>query len=181
MGLLENQRRKRHELSLDWNELVMMMLLDHELDMAERAGVPEHVRTQSATRIRDAVVAKVGQPGIVRVFIDTDYEMRTPDKDAVVARALAASGYDDQPRPPRDPQVVKGILDGTIAKARPFKTTTTWQEIEVMLARDFTPLFLGKQSVDETIAPRSAAIARSSHPSCAPAGCRRWSWPRPRP
>jgi hypothetical protein len=98
MGLLENQRRKRHELSLDWNELVMMMLLDHELDMAERAGVPEHVRTQSATRIRDAVVAKVGQPGIVRVFIDTDYEMRTPDKDAVVTRALQASGYDEARR-----------------------------------------------------------------------------------
>jgi len=123
MGLLENQRRKRHELSLDWNELVMMMLLDHELDMAERAGVPEHVRTQSATRIRDAVVAKVGQPGIVRVFIDTDYEMRTPDKDAVVARALAASGYDDARRdlPPE-------VMAAPVASAAPVAAGPRWDD-----------------------------------------------------
>jgi hypothetical protein len=123
MGLLENQRRKRHELSLDWNELVMMMLLDHELDMAERAGVPEHVRTQTATRIRDAVVAQVGQPGIVRVFIDTDYEMRTPDKDAVVARALAASGYDDARRdlPPE-------VMAVPVASAAPVATGPRWDD-----------------------------------------------------
>ncbi len=123
MGLLENQRRKRHELSLDWNELVMMMLLDHELDMAERAGVPEHVRTQTATRIRDAVVAQVGQPGIVRVFIDTDYEMRTPDKDAVVARALAASGYDDARRdlPPE-------VMAVPVARAAPVAAGPRWDD-----------------------------------------------------
>ena len=126
MGLLENQRRKRHELSLDWNELVMMMLLDHELDMAERAGVPEHVRTQSATRIRDAVVAKVGQPGIVRVFIDTDYEMRTPDKDAVVARALAASGYDDARRdlPPE-------VMAVPVASTAPVAAGPRWDDDDV--------------------------------------------------
>jgi hypothetical protein len=123
MGLLENQRRKRHELSLDWNELVMMMLLDHEIDMAERAGVPEHVRTQSATRIRDAVVAEVGQPAIVRTFIDTDYEMRTPDKDAVVARALEASGYDAARRdlPPE-------VLAVPVAASAPVTSGPRWDD-----------------------------------------------------
>jgi hypothetical protein len=118
MGLLENQRRKRHELSLDWNELVMMMLLDHELDVAERDGVPEHVRTQTATRIRDAVVARVGQPGIVRVFIDTDYEMRTPDKDAVVVRALVTSGYEDARRD-LPAEVLAPVAAGRAAAAGP--------------------------------------------------------------
>ena len=131
MGLLENQRRKRHELSLDWNELVMMMLLDHELDVAERAGVPEHVRTQSATRIRDAVVAKVGQPGIVRVFIDTDYDMRTPDKDAVVARALAASGYDDARRdlPPE-------VMAVPVASAAPVAAGPRWDDDDELVIEE---------------------------------------------
>ena len=30
-------------------------------------------------------------------------------------------------------------------------TTTTWQETTVMLARDFSPVFLGKQSVDAVV------------------------------
>ena len=124
MGLLENQRRKRHEISLDWNEVVMMMLLDHELDVAERAGVPEHVRTQSATRIRDAVVADVGQPAIVRVFIDTDYEMRTPDKDAVVARALERSGY-DAARRALPPEVLAVPVAATTA---PVATGPRWDD-----------------------------------------------------
>jgi multiple sugar transport system substrate-binding protein len=68
------------------------------------------------------------------------------------ARASSAAGYSKQPAPPKHPDVVQGILDGSVAKARPLNTTTTWQETEVMLARDFTPVFLGRQSVADTVA-----------------------------
>jgi hypothetical protein len=30
-------------------------------------------------------------------------------------------------------------------------TTTTWQETTVMLTRDFSPVFLGKQSVEAVV------------------------------
>lgn len=93
MGLLENQRRKRHEQSVDWNELVSMMLLDHEIDIAADEGIAENAQAHRATQIRDAVLERIGKPKVVRAFIDSDYEMRTPDKDAVVAQALEVSGY----------------------------------------------------------------------------------------
>lgn len=68
------------------------------------------------------------------------------------ARASAAEAFKEQKAPPASPGVVDAILSGKAGSARPYKTTATWQEISVMLGRDFTPVFLGKQSVDETVA-----------------------------
>ncbi len=39
-----------------------------------------------------------------------------------------------------------------IASARFLKTTTTWQETQVMMTRDFDPMYLGDQSVADTVA-----------------------------
>jgi multiple sugar transport system substrate-binding protein len=69
-----------------------------------------------------------------------------------MARASASQAYDERPAPPKNREVIAGVLDGTIAKARPYKTTTTWQETVVMLSREFTPVYLGRQSVDDTVA-----------------------------
>jgi multiple sugar transport system substrate-binding protein len=69
-----------------------------------------------------------------------------------MARASASKAYDERPAPPKSREVIAGVLDGTIAKARPYKTTTTWQETVIMLSRDFTPVYLGRQTVDQTVA-----------------------------
>lgn len=53
--------------------------------------------------------------------------------------------------PPQNVDVVQTILTSGIGETRPFVTTTTWQETTVMLGRDFSPMFLGKQSVEETV------------------------------
>jgi hypothetical protein len=95
VGFLENQRKKRHETSVNWYELVTMMLLDHELELAAHEGVAENVQAHRAAQIRDAVVERVGRDRVVRAFIDCDYEMKTSDKDAVVLKALEVSGYDE--------------------------------------------------------------------------------------
>jgi hypothetical protein len=53
--------------------------------------------------------------------------------------------------PPQNVDVVQKILVSDIGETRPFVTTTTWQETTVMLTRDFSPMFLGKQSVDAVV------------------------------
>jgi multiple sugar transport system substrate-binding protein len=53
--------------------------------------------------------------------------------------------------PPDNVDVVQKILVSDIGEARPFVTTTTWQETTVMMGRDFSPVFLGKQSVEEVV------------------------------
>ena len=64
------------------------------------------------------------------------------------ARESAVSTFEP---PPQNVDVVQKILVSDIGEARPFVTTTTWQETTVMLARDFSPVFLGKQSVDAVV------------------------------
>ncbi|HLZ57496.1 MAG TPA: sugar ABC transporter substrate-binding protein [Ktedonosporobacter sp.] len=53
---------------------------------------------------------------------------------------------------PEHVDTVLKILSGDIAKTRFFRTTTTWQETEVMLTQEFSPVFLGQRSVDDTVA-----------------------------
>jgi multiple sugar transport system substrate-binding protein len=67
------------------------------------------------------------------------------------ARQSAVPAFEDPKAAPEDESLIAAVLDGKIAEVRPFLTTTTWQEIAVMLERDFNPVFLGQQSVQETI------------------------------
>ncbi len=53
--------------------------------------------------------------------------------------------------PPDNVDVVQKILVSDIGEARPFVTTTTWQETTVMMGRNFSPVYLGKQSVEEVV------------------------------
>lgn len=68
------------------------------------------------------------------------------------ARQSAVPAFVDPSLPPENVSVVERVLTGEIAEARPFETTTTWQEIVIMLTRDFVPLWLGEQSVDDVVA-----------------------------
>jgi multiple sugar transport system substrate-binding protein len=68
------------------------------------------------------------------------------------ARKSAVPAFEDPNSPPENDDIVESMLTNKIGESRPFVTTTTWQETTVMLARDFNPVFLGKQSVEETVA-----------------------------
>jgi multiple sugar transport system substrate-binding protein len=65
------------------------------------------------------------------------------------ARESAVSTFEKPP--PQNVDVVQKILLSDIGETRPFVTTTTWQETTVMLTRDFSPVFLGKQSVEAVV------------------------------
>jgi multiple sugar transport system substrate-binding protein len=65
------------------------------------------------------------------------------------ARQSAVPTFENPP--PDNVDVVQKILVSDIGEARPFVTTTTWQETTVMMGRDFSPVFLGKQSVEEVV------------------------------
>lgn len=67
------------------------------------------------------------------------------------SRQSSAPTFEEQPPPPKNVGVVQKILANEAGESRPFTTTTTWEETTVMLARDFSPVFLGRQSVEETV------------------------------
>ena len=67
------------------------------------------------------------------------------------ARQSAVPAFIDPQEPPEHVDVVEQILNEDIASARFLKTTTTWQETEVMLQQEFNPVYLGEISVEETI------------------------------
>jgi multiple sugar transport system substrate-binding protein len=68
---------------------------------------------------------------------------------AFPARKSAVSAYIDPALPPKNATIVEAIDE----KARFLKTTTTWQEIEVMMGQDFaSQLFLGQKSVKDIVA-----------------------------
>jgi multiple sugar transport system substrate-binding protein len=67
------------------------------------------------------------------------------------ARQSVAPTFIKTENAPANAGLVEKVLDSKVGKSRPFATTTTWQETEVMLLRDFSPVFLGKQSVDATM------------------------------
>jgi len=79
---------------------------------------------------------------------------------AFPARKSAVSAYIDATLPPKNAPIVEG-LD---AKARFLRTTTTWQETEVMLGQEFSSqLFLGQKSVKEivtTVKPKFDALLK---------------------
>jgi multiple sugar transport system substrate-binding protein len=54
--------------------------------------------------------------------------------------------------PPEHAAVVQKILNSEIGKTRPFRSTATWQETDVMLTQDLIPaIFLGKPSIEEAV------------------------------
>jgi multiple sugar transport system substrate-binding protein len=67
------------------------------------------------------------------------------------ARQSVAPTFEKTKNAPGNAGLVEKVLDSKVGKSRPFATTTTWQETNVMLLRDFSPVFLGKQSVDDTM------------------------------
>lgn len=67
-------------------------------------------------------------------------------------RLSAVPSFVDRAQKPTGVDVVEQIVAEQIASARFLKTTTTWQETQVMMTRDFDPLYLGDQSVEDTIA-----------------------------
>jgi multiple sugar transport system substrate-binding protein len=68
------------------------------------------------------------------------------------ARQSALDAFKVPDQPPKNVDVVQKILNGQAGQVRPFRTTTTWQETVVMLTRDYNPVYLGQQSVQDTVA-----------------------------
>lgn len=68
------------------------------------------------------------------------------------ARASAVSSINNPSLKPEHVDVVQKILSGQIAKTRFYRTTTTWQETEVMLMQELSPIFLGQISMDNMVA-----------------------------
>lgn len=67
------------------------------------------------------------------------------------ARKSAVPAFRNPSVPPEHVDIVEQILSNEIATARFYKTVTTWQEIVVMLQRDFVPVYLGQQTAEETV------------------------------
>jgi ABC-type glycerol-3-phosphate transport system substrate-binding protein len=70
-----------------------------------------------------------------------------PARQSAAATTFVGSSL----KPTHIDTVVK-ILSNSIAKTRFYRTTTTWQETEVMLTQEFSPIFLGQRSVDQMVA-----------------------------
>jgi multiple sugar transport system substrate-binding protein len=73
---------------------------------------------------------------------------------AYPARSSATSAFLQPGAPLANIQLFQKILDGSIpnAQAHFFRTTTTWQETEVMFTQEFNPVFLGLHSVEQVVA-----------------------------
>ncbi len=67
-------------------------------------------------------------------------------------RKSAVPAFKVPDAPPNNVDITEQILTDKVAKARFTKTTTTWQETEVMLTQEFNPVYLLQQSPRETIA-----------------------------
>lgn len=67
------------------------------------------------------------------------------------ARRSAVPAFIDPTAPPASVDRVEQIVAEQGVEARFYRTTTTWQETQVMLTRDFNPVFLGQQTVEETV------------------------------
>ena len=73
---------------------------------------------------------------------------------AYPARASATSAFLQPNAPIANIQLFQKLLAGSVpnAKARFYRTTTTWQETTVMLTQEFIPIFLGLHSVEQIVA-----------------------------
>lgn len=67
---------------------------------------------------------------------------------AFPGRKTAVPAFVDRTQPPKSVDIVE-TLDG---KARFLRTTTTWQETEVMMTQNFDQVYLGQKSVRDTVA-----------------------------
>jgi multiple sugar transport system substrate-binding protein len=67
------------------------------------------------------------------------------------ARQSAVEAFESSETSPQNVALVRRVLNGEVGESRSYETTATWQEITVMLTRDFNPVFLGRQSVEETV------------------------------
>lgn len=67
-------------------------------------------------------------------------------------RQSAVPAFIDRSLAPENVDTVAGILTNELAQSRFYRTTTTWQEIAVMMTQEFNPVYLGQQSVEETVA-----------------------------
>lgn len=69
------------------------------------------------------------------------------------ARLSAVPAFEDPQLPPENVETVRKILTDEVtgATATPFRLFTTWQEMSNMWARDFAPVFLGQQSLEEAL------------------------------
>jgi hypothetical protein len=108
MGFLKNRRRKRHAASTNWELVVPLMLLRHEVGLAEKAGVSEDQRRARASEISQAVVAEIGLEQVNEAFVACDYTThydladevqlvltlgRIDRGDLLAPRALTRLGY----------------------------------------------------------------------------------------
>jgi ABC-type glycerol-3-phosphate transport system substrate-binding protein len=69
------------------------------------------------------------------------------------ARQSAVPAFVDPAVPPASVAVVEQVLNGELPEtgAQFFRTTTTWQEISVMLRQEMSPAFAGERSVEEMV------------------------------
>lgn len=97
MGFLDRRRQaqlEQHRQGANWPMLAATMLLGHETQLAKEEGWDESVLVMRLVTIRDGVLAEIGGfDYFTDVLIETDFEMRTSDKDRVLDTALERSGY----------------------------------------------------------------------------------------
>ena len=85
-GLIAWRRRRRHALSTNWDARVRVMLLRHELRLAEEAGIPPNEQRAQADEVWQTVTAELGWAAVVQTFIDIDYSTRTETEYALRSR-----------------------------------------------------------------------------------------------
>jgi multiple sugar transport system substrate-binding protein len=68
------------------------------------------------------------------------------------ARKSAVPAFENQPGAPPDKEMVQQVLEEQIAEVRPFETTATWQETDIMLNQDLVPILIGQESVQDAVA-----------------------------
>lgn len=67
------------------------------------------------------------------------------------ARRSSVPAFEDPSLPPKNVELVQKVLDGEIGEVRPYETTATWEETNVMLNRELVPILLGNRSVEEAV------------------------------
>ena len=85
---------REHVELMDWPTVVERLLREHELGLAERAGIAEpQARAERATAVSDTVVEQIGRATLVSTFEICHWAMEGEDMSAVFESALMNSGY----------------------------------------------------------------------------------------
>lgn len=99
----EEQRRQQYAASANWPLIANLMLMGHELGLAEEAGLPDD--SDHPVMIRDAVLDRIGGwDHFIAVYIDCSYRAhaipksndrmpRIRDLDELFEFILEESGY----------------------------------------------------------------------------------------